>query len=80
MLNLLISADHYHKDTYDQDVLPRPRVYTDHHGDTYGHDVLPRPRVCTDHHGGKWSRCIAEAKGIYISSWRNVGSRRIAKA
>ena len=38
------------EDLYRQDVLPRPRVYTDHHhGDTNGQDVLPRPRVYRDH-------------------------------
>jgi len=75
-LNLLISSDHYHRDTYGQDVLPRPRVCTDHHhGDTYGHNVLPRPRVYRGHHHGDayGQDVIAKAKGIYkSSSWRHV--------
>jgi len=60
-----------------QDVLLRPRLYTDHHhGDTYGQDVLPR--VYTDHLHGDWygSGRIAKTKGIYrSSSWRQVWVR-----
>jgi hypothetical protein len=40
-------------DTNSHDVLPRPRVFTDHHhGDTNVQDVLLKPRVYTDHHHG----------------------------
>jgi hypothetical protein len=68
MLNLLISADHYHRETYDQDTKTKG-IYRS----SWRHrqDVLPRPRVYTDH-GDPWSRYIAEAKGIYRSSWRHM--------
>jgi len=61
------------EDTYGQDIVPRPRVYTDHHhGDKYGQDVLTRPRVYTDHHGDTYGQDVLPWPRLYTDHYGDM--------